>query len=232
MIIRFMGLITHAHIDGTDVAVLFTADHHHARFIVPEADIVGSDDTLLTNRCFGLTGRRVSFSAAGPVERSGLVGVPSLSLLGGSNATVHGNVATRTATDPFDSFVEIAGGSYGIEDYFEEKATFNGTDFICMPQTVTFSTTDITSDVTVSGLSEVLVLKPTATVTITNLDVRIAAPPHFDTYGKFFDPPATIKVPTQVNAPSCSDGEPAFIPKCPRQPDQNMTVECADTQYP
>jgi hypothetical protein len=131
----------------------------------------------------------------------------------------------------FESFVLLPEGKYGIEDYFETKATFNGTDYLCIPRTVTLTTTGSATFV-VSGLPMALSLKPTATVTITNLENPPLPSSHFHLYGNLFDPPASITPPTEDPNRLCVEGTQPFIPTCPREEEQSVTVECSNSQFP
>jgi|GEM_PF-3463206 len=236
MKIRFMGLISHVlDTNNKNVAVLIKEANHVARFVVPVKDTVGGDPDDLTNRCFDLDGKDISFSLAGGVDRTGFHAVASLSDIGGAGGVLHPDLIKRVTGNLFRGFVEIDGGFYSVADYFEEKASFNGgKSFDCLPRTVLFTSTDQTSNVTVSGLPSALVLKPSAVVTIKNLDLRVGAPPHFELHGTIFKPAKTLATisGSTSSTDKCKSGTPAVVPVCPKEVDQDMSVECANSRYP
>jgi hypothetical protein len=238
MNIRFIGHMSQATDGANSFAVVFKVPKHVPRLIVVGKHIVGHTGDPDEIVCFALAGRTITFTTTGgtatAVDLSGLVPVPSLMVLGGINRVVHTNAKARKPGGNFNAFVNVPFGSYGIEDFFPKKATFNGKDFFCMPRVITFDAPS-TATFIVSGLASALTVTKDAEVTITNLEIS-ATSAHFHLHGTLFDPPipaATIKTPSQTGAPVCLDGtDEPDVPECPDAGEEDLSVECSNTRYP
>lgn len=243
MLIRFMGMICHIERGGTtgsadDVAVLIKAPAHLPRLRVPKRHIFGNPPDAPGTECFNLVNHTVTFSLeAGVADRTALAGtVPSLTTFGGSG-TVHPNIIGKVATDLSDgieSIITLPAGRYGIEDFFPFRGTLPVGD-VCIARTVVYDVNlDGATVVTISGIpGGPIDLKPTAIITITNLEPRpIPAANHFPQYGQVFSPPKTITTLASTTV-SCPQGTDDYAyPICEDEGFMNIGVECTNSGYP
>jgi hypothetical protein len=247
MRIRFIGLITHM-LEKTDpnkgFVVLPAATDHYPRLMVYEGDLDGNPDDPLGKRiCYGLNGHTV-FDHVEPLNRRRLAGVTKLNDVGGAGHTILNEVYAKTPTANLTAFVDLPGGEYGIEEWFEYRASFNNGVRRCMPFSVLLhtratSTINVTGgllDITTNPPTPVasLKLKPFATVTITNVEPDTIPLPAGDflAYQKLFSAGATIHRPVVDTSQACDHGQNAHsIPRC-NNVQQTATVECSNSQYP
>lgn len=243
MKIRFMGLICHiarSETGNDDIAVLVKAPAHLPRLRVPKRHIFGNPPNTPGTDCDNLQHRRITFSlGAGVANRAALAGaVPRLSDFGGSAGTLHPNVPPQNATDPADSletFVVLPAGTYGVEDSFPYLGVLPA-GATCIARTVTYDVTlpGGTVSVQLLGLpTGPVILKPTAVITITNLEPKpIPALNHFHEYGNVFQPRKTITSPVQTTT-TCSTGTSDYAyPTCQGEGFMNIGVECTNSTYP
>lgn len=244
MRIRFMGLICHidrARTGNHDIAVLVKAAAHLPRLRIPKRHIVGETET--DTRCFALNNHSIQFSlGAGVANRAGLTGVPRLMDMGATaNSILHPRVPVKDATDindSLESFVTLPAGTYGIEDHFYYKGILPG-GTVCVPRTVIYNVTVPagTTQIDLLGLPGGMVpLRPTAVITITNLEPAPSNVPHFKEYGKIFLPAEAIVEPQRTNPPErCllpTATEDYAYPSCGKDDFKNIGVECTNSTYP
>jgi hypothetical protein len=225
MEIRFRGLISHVRLsEGFHIAVLLSEKNHVPELRVDPRHIVGARGSKV--RVFSLKNTVLGFSVKGPVNRTGLAGVPSLSKMA-PHDQLHLHVQQRRRGPKFETFVELPGGAYRIEDWYEEKGKAKNLGTICVPRTVVLDW-EPTGPVTLSDLS--ITLKPDASIEIRNIEKRqnLKPGPHFRVHGNLFNPEADVWLePTEVR---CEKGTP---PKQSRDAyPTGMGVECSNSTYP
>jgi hypothetical protein len=239
---RFIGLMCHVDRNGAganeDVVVLVKEPKHTARLRVPRRHIFGQPDSQPGAQCEDVDQCKLSFDLpAGTTDRSGLLGVPKLTDHGGNNgALLHSDVTGRIVTGNLRAFVTLPEGRYGVEDRFQFLGTLPNGSNECVPRTVIYNMTVPagTTKVTVSGLKNggTIELKPTATITITNLEMVPNGTPHFDEYKHLFQTPVTT-TPLGLTTVACPTGRSDYsYPRCPDELFQAVGVECSNSSYP
>lgn len=245
MRIRFLGLICHidrAETGNDDVAVLMKAptNPHFPRLRVPNRHIFGQPPGMGGTTCVEIAGLSLNFSlGAGVANRAGLNGrIPKLTDFGGAGGALHPNIATKNAadtTDEIESFVTLPQGTYGVEDSFSMLGRLPEGD-VCIARTVTYDAVVPagTTKITITGIPSPIELKPTAIITITNLELRPSVPPvnHFSQYGQVFQPAKAITSILGAGV-SCPGGTIDFVyPICTNEGSLTVGVECTNSQYP
>lgn len=239
MIIRFIGHMCHYTTSKSAHAVMFAVPDHIVMLRVEEKYTEFNTGDPGYVYCREIKKSVVKFSSKGAsstaYDLTGLLPVPSLSLLGGASAKVHDDVMTPNPTGDFNVFVELPFGDYGIEDWFYNKPTFNtGKTFICVPRTITFNapSTDFWK---VTGVPDITYLTEDAEITITNLELTATGAAHYHYHGRLFYPkiiPANPVLPS-TNPPRCIEGKKdGYVPKCDNEGEQDLGVECSNTRYP
>jgi hypothetical protein len=239
MIIRFIGHMCHYTTAKSAHAVMFAVPDHIVKLRVQEkyTDLSTGDPEWV--HCWKIEKSIVKFTSTGATstayDLTGLLPVPSLSLLGGAGGKVHADVLTPDPKGDFNAFVELPHGDYGIEDWYLHKATFNtGKSFVCVPRTITFNAPS-TNIWKITGIANPPILTEDAVITITNLELNATTVSHYHYHGRLFDPkitPANPMLPS-TNPPRCGDGtKDGYVPLCENDGQQDLSVECSNSRYP
>jgi hypothetical protein len=244
--IRFRGLITHATVNGRNVAVLFSARNHTPTLMVSTADIIGTPTLTVigdspTTTCFSLRGN-VEISNLVPGQMGKFIaGVPRLTSTTDTPpgivikpGNVRQEIVRRILHPDFHAFVELEEGQLFAEDWFLDRATFDGEGSSCIVRTTTYTTAP-TGDpvITASGTLNPgsVRVRLDATVTIGNVESGINPPPpeeHYAAFLHFYDSAERILYP--IRTTPCSYGSEEEGLGC--MGESNLGIECSNTQYP
>lgn len=242
--IRFHGLIVHADIQSNDVSVLVAANQHTPLLMAVDSDVIGTPTLLKRSSasgvsCYNLLGQvTMTNLPAGPVTRE-LFGVPKLSEIVSNYGAVRNEVINQIPNADFFAYVNIRGGLLHVDDFFQTQATFDGKWSVCVPRVVAYETTpygSVTLTATqggASGSSGSIVLQPTATIGIGNIENRIVTTPEtpqqqYNYYRNLFVSSASILAPRATIA--CSHPSTNNDVGC--LGNSNLGVECSNTQFP
>jgi hypothetical protein len=234
MQILFKGLVAFVRYDTPNkpqrfVAVLMSYQAHESVLSVKTGDVDMSETSLQGSTsgnlsCFPLSGRITTSLGTGlPATDTASAEIPRTKLGFPGGKTVHTSV--KMGTPNLQRFFAVfdlpPGGTFAVHEYVKDQATFDGDKtHACIPVSVSYDVA-ATAPVTFYVGVDTVVVGPSATVSITNLDVNMTGN-HYPAFAQLFNENTTINVPTKSATP-CSKLTGKKVPNCTTGADLDIT---------
>jgi hypothetical protein len=249
--IRFRGLMTHATVpirgqDQQVVAVYAVADPPHIPLVSVPTAFIDTANTTATPvattedvTCYALTGHVETniTGGTGSLPTKALAGLPKVTDIY-PGTTINPDVLALAVAGT-TGLGEIAAvillphdGNLIIANWFEEQATIDRKTANCIPQTIVFQSPFSGNVIIIIGNAQVA-LHADAFINVSNISEKlISSGTNHSIYNAFFfaSPDLSKVTPIRSAGLLCSWAANYKFAIC--STDQDLSVECADTQYP